>query len=112
MTFAQYVYVKHHDGRSYTNFSGAPGLSIYNSKVGNGPPEDFDVYIDGPGKHSLVVDSSIYVHDGVATCLDPVGCIKFEDGCVYIDYFLEYSLTPEEREAIVDADPAGAFCIS
>jgi len=106
------VYIKHHDGNNHTDFLNAPGLSIYNSKVGNGPPEEFDVYIDGPGKHGLVVDSSIYVDDSVATCLDPVGCIKFEDGCVYIDYFLEYSLTPEEREAIVEADPAGAFFIS
>ncbi|WP_338767591.1 hypothetical protein [Massilia sp. METH4] len=25
----EYIYVKHHDGRNYTDFSGAPGLGIY-----------------------------------------------------------------------------------
>jgi len=110
LTFAEYVYIKHHDGRSYTNFSGAPGRSIYNSKMANGPLEQFDVSVDGSKQGSLIVDSSIYVDDGCARSLDPVDCIKVdEDGYVYIDYFLEYSLTDEERQAIVDANEG--FCI-
>jgi len=110
ISFDEYVYIKHHDGRSETDFLNAEGLVIYNDRMANGPLEQFDVSVDDSIEGSLIADSSIYVDDGCARSLDPVGCIKVdEDGHVCIDYFLEYSLTPEERQAIVDANEG--FCI-
>lgn len=112
LSLGEYAYVKHHDGRSTTDFIGAPGLKVYRDHLNALPPE---IRLANPGPYpgALAVDADTYIGDGYAKAqYDRVGCIKSgDDGIVYIDYNLEPLLTDEERQGIVDSDPIGSFYI-
>lgn len=46
LSLAEYVYIKHHDGRSYSDFDNAPGLAIYNAAITHGIESDIRDEID------------------------------------------------------------------
>ncbi|MCB4321507.1 hypothetical protein KOE80_04725 [Alcaligenes sp. 13f] len=110
LNFDEYVYIKHHDGRGYTDFENAPGLEIYRNITS---PGEIDIEShQEPYRGSLAVNAEIFVGGGKIDEYDTVGCIKIDsEGTVYIDYFLEPYLTDAQRQGIVDADPVGAFYI-
>ncbi len=117
MSFEEYVYIKHHDGRAHTKFHDAPGRQLYTTKVNDDIVDILNISLASSAWHGgtgrLCVDSALYLGDGAAISEDPTGCIKYRNpddpGSVYIDYALEAALTDFSIQNIIDADPVGAF---
>ncbi|MCL6691707.1 hypothetical protein M8R19_23710 [Pseudomonas sp. R3.Fl] len=114
ITFEQYAYIKHHDGRSYDDFYNSPGLAYYNEKFTDDVAETLDIGWPGGGiNRRLCVVSSLYVGDGAYEDYDSANCIKLSDDgdptTIYIDRNLEAGLSDDERQQIIDSSPTSAF---
>ncbi|CUJ97878.1 Uncharacterised protein [Achromobacter sp. 2789STDY5608615] len=109
LSFEEYAYIKHHDGRSTVDFSNAPGRKIYQDSM-DALPSEIRNANPGPYPGALAMDADAYI--GYEPPEDSAGCIKLgADGNWHIDYNLEPLLDDVERQSIVDRDPTGAFYI-